>query len=80
MLVYRAALVFDGWLFSLDWSRREGSHQTQPGQSRVTLNLTTTAPSLIGYPDHYANTGASTETTVRRVSKFNGQTDDVSSF
>lgn len=44
----------------------------------MTVNLTTAAPILIGCPDHHANTGASAETTVRRVSKFNGQTDNVS--
>ncbi|XP_070765202.1 LIM domain only protein 7b [Enoplosus armatus] len=60
-----------------DWSTTEGSHHNQPGQSRMTLNLTAAAPILIGCPDHHANSGASTETTVRKVSKFNGQTDNV---
>ncbi|XP_034535657.1 LIM domain only protein 7b isoform X2 [Notolabrus celidotus] len=55
-----------------DWSTSEGSHQNQPGQSRMTLNLTTAAPLLIGYPEHQA----SADTTVR-VSKCNGQTDNV---
>lgn len=74
----QCGLSFDGWLFSLDWSTSEGSHHNQPGQSRMTLNLTAAAPVLIGCPDHHANSGASTETTVRNVSKFNGQTDNVS--
>ncbi|XP_034385234.1 LIM domain only protein 7-like isoform X3 [Cyclopterus lumpus] len=60
-----------------DWSTSEGSHHNQAGQSRVTLNLTAAAPVLIGYPDHHANSGASAETTVRKVSKLNGQTDNV---
>ncbi|XP_049454169.1 LIM domain only protein 7b isoform X4 [Epinephelus fuscoguttatus] len=60
-----------------DWSTSEGSHHNQQGQSRVTLNLTTASPVLMGYPDHKANSGASTETAVRTVSKFNGQTDNV---
>ncbi|GLD47351.1 LIM domain only protein 7-like isoform X1 [Lates japonicus] len=58
-----------------DWSTSEGSHHNQPGQSRVTLNLTAGAPVLIGCTDHHANSTASTETTV--ASKFNGQTDNV---
>ncbi|XP_031180174.1 LIM domain only protein 7-like isoform X3 [Sander lucioperca] len=57
-----------------DWSTSEGSHPNQSGQSRVTLNLTAAAPGLIGCPDHHANSGASTETTVRNL---NGQTDNV---
>lgn len=73
----RCGLSFDG-LFPLDWSTSEGNHHNQAGQSRVTLNLTAAAPVLIGYPDHHANSGASAETTVRKVSKLNGQTDDVS--
>ncbi|TMS12873.1 LIM domain only protein 7 [Larimichthys crocea] len=60
-----------------DWSTSEGSHHSQPGQSRMTLNLTSAAPVLIGCPDHHANGGASTETAVRKVSNFNGQTDNV---
>ncbi|KAM9366993.1 LIM domain only protein 7-like [Symphorus nematophorus] len=60
-----------------DWSTSEGSHHNQPGQSRMTLNLTAAAPVLIGCPDHHANSGASTETTVRKVSKFNGQVENV---
>ncbi|XP_074522716.1 LIM domain only protein 7b isoform X3 [Halichoeres trimaculatus] len=59
-----------------DWSSSEGGHHIQPGQSRMTLNLTTAAPILIGYPDHHANSGASSDTTVN-VSKFNGQSDNV---
>ncbi|XP_037610238.1 LIM domain only protein 7b isoform X3 [Sebastes umbrosus] len=60
-----------------DWSTGDGGHHNQPGQSRMTLNLTATAPGLIGCPDHHANSGASTETAVRKVSKSNGQTDNV---
>ncbi|XP_068587088.1 LIM domain only protein 7b isoform X2 [Cebidichthys violaceus] len=60
-----------------DWSTSEGSHHNQPGQSRMTLNLTAVAPNLIGCPDHHANSGASTDNTVRKVSKLNGQTDNV---
>ncbi|KAI3377558.1 hypothetical protein L3Q82_008726 [Scortum barcoo] len=61
-----------------DWSTSEGSHHNQPGQSRITLNLTASAPVLIGCLDHHANSGASTETTVRNGSQFDGQTDNVS--
>ncbi|CAJ1049839.1 LIM domain only protein 7b isoform X2 [Xyrichtys novacula] len=59
-----------------DWSISEGSHCNQPGQSRMTLNLTTAAPALIGCPDHHSNSGASSATTAK-ASKFSGQTDDV---
>ncbi|XP_042349193.1 LIM domain only protein 7b isoform X2 [Plectropomus leopardus] len=60
-----------------DWSTSEGSHHNQPGQSRVTLNLTAAAPVLTGRPDHHANSGASAETAGRNLSQFNGQTDNV---
>ncbi|XP_038557141.1 LIM domain only protein 7b isoform X5 [Micropterus salmoides] len=60
-----------------DWSTSEGIQHNQPGQSRMTLNLTAAVPVLIGCADHHANSGPSTETTVRNVSKFNGQTDNV---
>ncbi|XP_070692261.1 LIM domain only protein 7b [Pempheris klunzingeri] len=60
-----------------DWSTCEGSHPNPPGQSRMTLNLTAAAPVLIGCPDHHANSGASTESSVTKVSKFSGQTDNV---
>ena len=69
--------TFDGWLFSLDWSTSEESHHNQPGQSRMTLNLTSSAPVLIGCADHHANSAASTETSVTKLSKFNGQIDNV---
>ncbi|KAM7015621.1 LIM domain only protein 7-like isoform 3-T3 [Tautogolabrus adspersus] len=59
-----------------DWSTSEESHHNQPGQCRMTLNLTASAPVLIGYPDHHANSGASTDTTVK-VSKSNWQSDNV---
>ncbi|XP_054468375.1 LIM domain only protein 7-like isoform X2 [Anoplopoma fimbria] len=60
-----------------DWSTSEGSHHNQPGQSRMTLNLTADAPVLIGSSNHHANSGASTGTPGRKVSKLNGQTDNV---
>ncbi|XP_059214285.1 LIM domain only protein 7b [Centropristis striata] len=60
-----------------DWSTGEGSHYSQPGQSRVTLNLTSAAPVLIGCPDLQASSGGSVETADRKVSKFSGQTDHV---
>ncbi|XP_069381312.1 LIM domain only protein 7-like isoform X2 [Paralichthys olivaceus] len=57
-----------------DWSSSEGSLHTQPGKSRMTLNLTAAAPVLIGCSDHHANSTASTETAAL---KFNGHTDNV---
>ncbi|XP_071345409.1 LIM domain only protein 7-like isoform X3 [Trachinotus anak] len=60
-----------------DWSTGEGSHHNQPGQSRMTINLTAAAPILIGCPDHHANSTASTETAVTKASNFNGLTDNV---
>lgn len=69
--------TLDDWLFSLDWRTSEGNHHNQPGQSRMTLNLTSSAPVLIGCADHHANTAASPETTVTKLSTFSGQTDDV---
>lgn len=63
--------------FSLDWSISEASHRNQPGQSRVTLNLTSAAPVLIGCPDHHANSAASTE---KVILTFNGPTDNVSNI
>lgn len=66
---------FDDWLLSLDWSSGEWSHHNQPGQSRMTLNLTPAASILIGCHDHHANNAVTTET---EVSKFNGQTENVS--
>ncbi|XP_022623614.1 LIM domain only protein 7-like isoform X4 [Seriola dumerili] len=60
-----------------DWSTSEGSHHSQPGQSRMTINLTAAAPVLIGCPDHHANSTASADTTVTKASKFNRQADDV---
>lgn len=45
----------------------------------MTLNLTASAPVLIGCPDRLANTCSSADAAVRKVSEFNGQTDDVSS-
>ncbi|KAM6950209.1 LOW QUALITY PROTEIN: LIM domain only protein 7-like [Lycodopsis pacificus] len=60
-----------------DWRTSEGSHHNQPGQSRMTLNLTAAAPVLIGSTDLHSNSGASTDTAVRKVSKLNGQADNV---
>lgn len=74
----RCGLSFDGWLFPLDWSTSEGITPNQPGQSRMTLNLTAAAPVVIGGSDHHANSCAATETTVRKMSKLNGQADNVS--
>ncbi|XP_075307216.1 LIM domain only protein 7-like isoform X4 [Odontesthes bonariensis] len=58
-----------------DWSTTR--HCNQPGQSRMTLNLTAAAPVLIGCPDHHSNNAAPTETTDAQVSKFDAQTDNV---
>lgn len=44
----------------------------------MTLNLTPAASVLIGCPDHHANSAASADTTETKVSKFNGQTENVS--
>ncbi|XP_037311367.2 LIM domain only protein 7b isoform X3 [Pungitius pungitius] len=60
-----------------DWSTSDGFTQNQPGQSRMTLNLTAAAPVLIGCSDHHANSCTATETTVRKMSKMNGQMDNV---
>ncbi|XP_068178823.1 LIM domain only protein 7-like isoform X2 [Antennarius striatus] len=60
-----------------DWSTSEGVHPNRPGQSRMTLNLTATAPVLIGYPDHHANSGITAESSIREGSRFNGQVDNV---
>ncbi|XP_040022294.2 LIM domain only protein 7 isoform X2 [Gasterosteus aculeatus] len=60
-----------------DWSTSEGITPNQPGQSRMTLNLTAAAPVVIGGSDHHANSCAATETTVRKMSKLNGQADNV---
>nr|XP_046246081.1 LIM domain only protein 7b isoform X3 [Scatophagus argus] len=60
-----------------DWSSTEGGHHNQPGQNRMTLNLTAAAPVLIGCPDHHANSGASRETAGGKVSKFSGQANNV---
>ncbi|XP_037552465.1 LIM domain only protein 7 [Nematolebias whitei] len=57
-----------------DWSSSTESHPHQPAQSRMTLNLTSAAPVLIGYPDLHANTAASTTT---QLEKSNWQTADV---
>ncbi|XP_063330369.1 LIM domain only protein 7-like isoform X3 [Pelmatolapia mariae] len=61
-----------------DWSTGEGTHHSQPGQSRVTLNLTAaSSPVLIGCPDHHANSAAFPETQVTQGFKSNGHTDNV---
>ncbi|KAJ0056598.1 hypothetical protein NL108_010534 [Boleophthalmus pectinirostris] len=56
-----------------DWSTSEASFYTQPGQNRKTLDLTSSAPLLIGRPNHHANT----DTTLMALSKFNGQPNNV---
>lgn len=61
-----------------DWSMNKGSNLNRPGQSMLTLNLTSAAPVLIGRSNHHANNAASTEMTDTQESQFNGQTDDVS--
>ncbi|XP_030582328.1 LIM domain only protein 7b isoform X2 [Archocentrus centrarchus] len=61
-----------------DWSTCGGSHHSQSGQSRVTLNLTAAAaPVLIGCPDHHANSDAFTETGDTQGFKINGHTGNV---
>ncbi|CAL9701539.1 unnamed protein product [Knipowitschia caucasica] len=57
-----------------DWSISEASLYKQPGQNRTTLDLTSSAPLLIGRTDHHANT----DTTVMALSKFNGEPNNVS--
>ncbi|XP_023188610.1 LIM domain only protein 7-like isoform X2 [Xiphophorus maculatus] len=59
-----------------DWSMNKGSNLNRPGQSMLTLNLTSAAPVLIGRSNHHANNAASTEMTDTQESQFNGQTDD----
>ncbi|XP_055086369.1 LIM domain only protein 7b isoform X2 [Periophthalmus magnuspinnatus] len=58
-----------------DWSNSEASFYTQPGQNRTTLDLTSSAPLLIGRPDRHANT----DTALMAPSKFNGQPNNVNS-
>ncbi|KAM4744709.1 LIM domain only protein 7-like isoform 2-T2 [Anableps anableps] len=60
-----------------DWSMNKGSHHIRPGQSMLTLNLTSAAPVLIGRSDHHANNTASTEIADAQESQFDGQKDDV---
>ncbi|KAM7405999.1 hypothetical protein PAMP_000405 [Pampus punctatissimus] len=60
-----------------DWRTSEGSHHNQPGQSRMTVNLTAAAPVLIGCSDHHANSAASTKNTVTNLPKFNGEAENV---
>ncbi|XP_041848379.1 LIM domain only protein 7-like isoform X2 [Melanotaenia boesemani] len=59
-----------------DWSSSDGSYANQPGQSRLTLNLTAAAPVLISCTNHQAKSAASTETDTQ-ASEFNGQTEKV---
>ncbi|XP_043957431.1 LIM domain only protein 7-like isoform X5 [Gambusia affinis] len=61
-----------------DWSMNKGSNLNRPGQSMLTLNLTSAAPVLIGRSDHHANNAASTEMADTQESQFNGQTDNKS--
>ncbi|XP_028999606.1 LIM domain only protein 7-like isoform X2 [Betta splendens] len=60
-----------------DWSSGEQSGPKQPGQSRMTLNLTPTASVLIGCTDPHAGGAASADAAATKVSKFNGQTENV---
>ncbi|KAK5604609.1 hypothetical protein CRENBAI_014434 [Crenichthys baileyi] len=60
-----------------DWSMNKGSHHNRPGQSMLTLNLTSAAPVLIGRSDHHANNAASVETADSQESQLIGQTDNV---
>ncbi|XP_035992039.1 LIM domain only protein 7b isoform X3 [Fundulus heteroclitus] len=60
-----------------DWGTNKGSHPNQSGQSKLTLNLTSAAPVLIGRSDHHANNAASTVQADIQESQLNGQTDDV---
>lgn len=46
----------------------------------LTLNLTSTAPILIGRSDHHANSAASAEMADTQESQLNGQTDNVGLF
>ncbi|XP_013858504.1 LIM domain only protein 7b [Austrofundulus limnaeus] len=55
------------------WSNSKESHPTRPGQNRMTLNLTSTAPVLMGYPDHH-NSVASTDT---QTSKSDWQKENI---
>ncbi|XP_007553989.1 LIM domain only protein 7-like isoform X1 [Poecilia formosa] len=57
-----------------DWSMNKGGNLNRPGQSMLTLNLTSAAPVLIGRSDHHANNAASTEMIDTQESQFNGQT------
>lgn len=52
-----------------------GSHHTKPGQSRTTLNLTTSAPALIDYPASHCGPA---ENPVVEASELSGQTDGAS--
>ncbi|KAM6943577.1 LIM domain only protein 7b [Xenentodon cancila] len=60
-----------------DWSTSEGNHYSLPGQSRVTLNLTTTAPMLIGRPDYHASSVVTTEMADAQESKLSGDAHNV---
>nr|XP_020465221.1 LIM domain only protein 7-like isoform X3 [Monopterus albus] len=60
-----------------DWRTSEGSQHNQLGQSRMALNLTATTPVRVGRPDHHVNSDVSVDTTVAKLSKINGQTDNV---
>ncbi|XP_076011890.1 LIM domain only protein 7-like isoform X2 [Genypterus blacodes] len=62
-----------------DWSTNDGSHHIQPGQSRMTINLTAAAPMLMHdacCPDPNGNSAASTETTITKSSKLTGRTEN----
>lgn len=55
-----------------------GSRHKKPGQSGTTLNLTATAPALIGRPTLPASHGAGAEIPVGKASELGGRTDGAS--
>lgn len=52
-----------------------GSRHKKPGQSETTLNLTATAPALIGRPTLPASHGTGAEIPVGKASEFSGRRD-----
>lgn len=55
-----------------------GSHRTQPGQSRTTLNLTASTPALIDCPTRPASHGNPAENPIGTASELSGQTNGAS--
>uniref|UniRef100_H3CVL9 PDZ domain-containing protein n=1 Tax=Tetraodon nigroviridis TaxID=99883 RepID=H3CVL9_TETNG len=62
----------------IDWSSGVGSHRTQPGQSRTTLNLTASTPALIDCPTRPASHGNPAENPIGTASELSGQTNGAS--